>query len=47
MSVAESSDELQVAAVDGGFAYLVLPTLLHWEDRATEWSGKRDQIRSA
>jgi hypothetical protein len=24
--------------------YLVLPVILHWEDRATEWSGKRDKL---
>jgi hypothetical protein len=24
--------------------YLLQPTILHWEDRATEWSGKPDQI---
>jgi len=24
--------------------YLVVPEVLHWEDRATEWSGKRDKI---
>lgn len=24
--------------------YLVLPEILHWEDRATEWSGKPDRI---
>lgn len=24
--------------------YLVVPQILHWEDRATEWSGKRDKL---
>lgn len=24
--------------------YYVVPTILHWEDRATEWSGKKDKI---
>lgn len=24
--------------------YLVVPQILHWEDRATEWSGKPDRI---
>lgn len=24
--------------------YLAIPTILHWEDRATEWSGKPDRI---
>ena len=26
----------------GGFAYLLYPDILHWEDRVTEWSGKPD-----
>jgi hypothetical protein len=28
----------------GGYTYLCIPEVLHWEDRATEWSGKRDKI---
>ena len=24
--------------------YFVVPMILHWEDRATEWSGKKDKI---
>ena len=27
-----------------GFTHYIHPTILHWEDRATEWSGKRDKI---
>ncbi len=27
-----------------GFTYLVYPTILHWEDRATEWSGISDKV---
>lgn len=27
-----------------GYGYFVDPTILHWEDRATEWSGKPDRI---
>lgn len=27
-----------------GFDYYIIPEILHWEDRATEWSGKRDKI---
>lgn len=30
---------------DSGEAYLVVPQILHWEDRATEWSGKPDRIK--
>jgi hypothetical protein len=26
------------------FDYYVIPEILHWEDRATEWSGIRDKI---
>ena len=26
------------------FSYYVKPVILHWEDRATEWSGKPDRI---
>lgn len=26
------------------FEYYVVPRILHWEDRATEWSGKKDKI---
>ena len=24
--------------------YLIVPTVVHWEDRATEWSGRSDRI---
>lgn len=27
-----------------GFDYYVVPEILHWEDRNTEWSGKKDKI---
>jgi hypothetical protein len=26
------------------FSYFIWPEILHWEDRATEWSGKPDRI---
>ena len=26
------------------YGYYVVPQILHWEDRATEWSGKKDKI---
>jgi len=26
------------------FGYYVQPEILHWEDRATEWSGKSDRL---
>jgi hypothetical protein len=28
----------------GGYEYLVWPMILHWEDRASEWSGIPDRI---
>ena len=28
-----------------GFDVLIYPTILHWEDRATEWSGIRDKAK--
>ena len=32
------------AAKASGATYLVAPEILHWEDRATEWSGKPDRV---
>lgn len=32
------------AAKAGGYTYLIEPEILHWEDRATEWSGLLDKI---
>lgn len=31
-------------AIDGGFTVLIVPTILHWEDRATEWSVRSDKL---
>lgn len=33
----------QQTAKAGEFMYLLYPEILHWEDRATEWSGRPDQ----
>ncbi len=30
------------SAKAGGFGYLLYPEILHWEDRATEWSARPD-----
>jgi hypothetical protein len=39
------STEANLAAAGAGhFVYLVDPLIVHWEDRATEWSGKPDLI---
>jgi hypothetical protein len=32
------------SAVQGGYTYLFFPTITHWEDRATEWSGIPDKV---
>jgi uncharacterized protein DUF4823 len=42
--VPETYQEALVAAHAGAFRYLIYPTILHWEDRATEWSGRPDRI---
>jgi hypothetical protein len=34
-----------VSSTGGGSGYLIEPKILHWEDRATEWSGKADRIK--
>jgi hypothetical protein len=39
-SAAESIQKAKTSNCD----YLAVPTILHWEDRATEWSGKPDVI---
>jgi len=45
----ESADRLQspeeaiAAARRAGATYLVTPDIVHWEDRATEWSAKPDR----
>lgn len=31
-------------AMETQFDFYVIPQILHWEDRATEWSGKPDRI---
>lgn len=41
----EDREEALSAARDVGAGYLIEPKILHWEDRATEWSGRPDKIR--
>lgn len=43
-SLATDRRSAQNAAKAGGYTYLILPEILHWEDRATEWSGLPDRI---
>jgi hypothetical protein len=33
------------AARQQGYSRLIYPAILHWEDRATEWSGRRDRAK--
>lgn len=40
----EKFEEGLEKAKSQGFTCLVRPTILHWEDRATEWSGKPDKV---
>jgi hypothetical protein len=40
----EDSAAAQQFAKQGGYAYLLYPEILHWEDRATEWSGRPDEV---
>lgn len=39
----EDFSTAQLMAKAGGYAHLLYPDILHWEDRATEWSGRPDQ----
>ena len=36
--------DASLAAREAGYKYLIYPTILHWEDRATEWSGIPDRV---
>ena len=40
----QSIGEASLAAREAGYKYLIYPTILHWEDRATEWSGLPDRV---
>ncbi len=40
----ESNEVALSHAAAGNFTHYVEPTILNWEDRATEWSGKSDAI---
>ena len=39
----EDFDAALQSAREAGFTYLLYPEILHWEDRATEWSARPDQ----
>lgn len=40
----ETLDSARQRAQRAGAVYIVEPTILNWEDRATEWSGRPDRI---
>lgn len=40
----QCSDQQCLAKETNGVGYLVVPQILHWEDRATEWSSQPDKI---
>jgi len=40
----QTFDETLASARQAGVKYLVYPTILHWEDRATEWSAIPDKV---
>ena len=41
----ESFNQATTSAKSNAADYLFFPTILHWEDRATEWSGKADKAQ--
>lgn len=43
----DSTDEIEGAqrCTESGAQYMLAPSIQHWEDRATQWSGLRDLIR--
>jgi hypothetical protein len=43
----ENLETALASARNTSASYLVYPTILHWEDRATEWSGRRDKVEVA
>ncbi len=46
--IGRSVEDREVAlesAGRGGEEFIALSTILHWEDRATEWSGRPDRMR--
>ncbi|MEN0106370.1 MAG: DUF4823 domain-containing protein [Pseudomonas sp.] len=44
VAVSEACANLSCVRAQGGAGYYVVPEILHWEDRATEWSGIPDRI---
>jgi hypothetical protein len=44
VSILRDCHDIKCIQAASGFDYVVLPEILHWEDRNTEWSGKRDRV---
>jgi len=44
-SAAEGRESARTTAQARKLRYVVVPTILHWEDRATEWSGRLDKLQ--
>jgi hypothetical protein len=40
----QDKDTALSSAKQKGYTYLFRPRILHWEDRATEWSGRSDKV---
>ena len=40
-----SIEDCIAVASEKNFDYLINTTIMHWEDRSTEWSGKPDRIK--
>lgn len=45
-ATSESCSDLpcMISGTQSNAGYFVVPEILHWEDRATEWSGKLDKV---
>jgi len=43
-TIHESFDDALLHARTKSFKYLIYPTILHWEDHATEWNGVPDTV---
>jgi hypothetical protein len=44
LKAGESMEESLMTAKKTGYKYLAYPMILHWEDRATEWSARPDRV---
>jgi len=40
----ETENQAMLSAVNNDADYLFIPEIVHWEDRATEWSGRKDRL---